>query len=146
MVLIDEHYDLAFKTDLLANPPLYSGEALISLDVAKDTSTIVLNLVDTLKITHIVVSASELKTESAVSVPISSMKYDKEQVCRTVPSWDAKPQERGTISLEGLPGGGLKGGAKAKVFIRFDSELRGTMMGYYKSEGDPDEDSGEKPM
>lgn len=54
-------------------------------------------------------------------------------------------QERATIDLAQLPGGGLQAGTQAKVWMRFEGELKGNMVGYYKSEGDAD-DAGNKPM
>lgn len=45
-----------------------------------------------------------------------------------------------------VPGGMLKKDAKdVKLFMRFEGELLGSMMGYYKSEGDLDEKTGKKP-
>jgi aminopeptidase 2 len=58
-----------------------------------------------------------------------------------------KDAERGVLDLSELPGGGLKEGSKGvKVWFRFESELGGSMMGYYKSIGDPDSQTGEKPV
>ena len=55
-------------------------------------------------------------------------------------------QERGTLDLTSLPAGGLKAGSKGvRFWMSFEAELGGTMGGYYKSEGDPNED-GTKTM
>lgn len=55
-------------------------------------------------------------------------------------------EERGLVDLKSLPGGGLKAGTKGvKVWFRFEAELSGNMMGYYKSEGDR-EVEGKKPL
>lgn len=126
------HYDLAFKTDLSSNPPTFSGEALISLDVTADSPSITFNLHPSLNVTHIGLQASELKTAATVQIPMSALSIDKDQ-------------ERGKVDLSSVPGGALKQGSKAKLFFRWEGELRGNMVGYYKSDGDPDE-SGKKPM
>jgi len=39
----------------------------------------------------------------------------------------------------------LRAGADAKLWVRFEAELTGSMAGYYKSEGDAGED-GKKPV
>jgi aminopeptidase 2 len=39
----------------------------------------------------------------------------------------------------------LREGADAKLWVRFEAELTGSMAGYYKSEGDAGED-GKKPV
>jgi aminopeptidase 2 len=44
-----------------------------------------------------------------------------------------------------VPGGKLAAGTKAKLFFRWEAELGGNMVGYYKSDGDAD-DNGKKPM
>ncbi|CAD6573132.1 MAG: Aminopeptidase 2 mitochondrial, partial [Tremellales sp. Tagirdzhanova-0007] len=128
-----KHYDLIFKTDLSSSPPQFSGEALITLDVHSDTPKLIFNLSSTLKISHIAIASSDLKTESSMVLSLSALSIDESQ-------------ERGTLDLTSLPSGGLKAGSKGvKVWMAFEAELAGTMTGYYKSEGDPD-DSGMKPV
>ena len=80
------------------------------------------------------ITTNDLKSQSALSIPTSSMKVDEEE-------------EVGVIDLSSLPGGGLKAGTKdAKIWMRFDSELLPNMIGYYRSDGDLDETTGKKPM
>lgn len=117
-----------------SSPPKYSGEALISLDVHSDINELVFNVYPSLEITHIAITSSDLKTKSAVVLDASTLSRDKDQ-------------ERGKLNLSTLPGGGLKAGSNGvKVFFRFEAELKGNMFGYYKSEGDLDEETGKKPM
>lgn len=133
-LLTFQHYDIAVKTDLLSSPPSFSGESIITLDVNSDTSTLVFNTHSSLKITHISIAANDLKTTSTLSIPVDQLVYDKDQ-------------ERGKINLDKLPGGGLKAGNKGvKVWMRFEGELQGNMVGYYKSEGSTDEETGKKQM
>jgi len=127
------HYDLAYKTDLSSSPPSFSGEALVHLDINSQTSKVTFNVHHSLNITHIAVSTSELKSTSNHVLDLAKLKIDKEK-------------ERGTIDLGELPGGGLKADSKAKIWFRFESELGGSMMGYYKSIGDPDSETGVKPV
>lgn len=99
-----------------------------------DTNTLTFNLHPTLKITHLSVSSADLKSSSAVQVPVDALKHDKEQ-------------ERCVVDLSSLPGGALRSGSKGvKLWTRFEAELGGSMAGYYKSEGDLDEETGKKPM
>ncbi|OWZ56597.1 aminopeptidase 2 [Cryptococcus neoformans] len=127
------HYDIVIKTDLLSSPPTFSGEALITLDVNSSTSELVFHLNKELSITNIAISTSDLKTTSSLVIPKEELKLDEEK-------------ERATISLDKLPGGGLKEGTKdVKVFFKFESELHASMFGYYRSEGDADE-NGKKPI
>jgi aminopeptidase 2 len=131
--LTSQHYDLVIKTDLHTSPPTFSGEALITLDVHSDISKIVFNLHKTLHISHMAISHSDLKSTNSIALPASELSFDDEQ-------------ERGILSLASLPGGELKGGVKdVKLFFKFDAELLPSMRGYYKSEGDADE-NGKKPM
>lgn len=125
------HYELAFKTDLEASSPTFSGEALISIDVLNDTKALVFNHHDALKVTHLAIASTELKTTAAVQLPIKAFSLDKEQ-------------ERGTIDLSSLPDGGLKAGSKVKLFMRWESDLGRNMVGYYESIGDEDK-NGKKP-
>jgi hypothetical protein len=128
-----QHYDLAFKTDLSTSPPTFSGEALIHLDIHESTSTLTFNVHHTLKITHIAITTSELKSTSTHVLDLSKLKIDKDK-------------ERGSVDLGELPGGWLKEGSKGKIWFRFESELSGNMMGYYKSVGDTDSETGIKPV
>lgn len=107
---------------------------MIHLDVLEDSKTLTFNLHPTLTITHLSVSTSDLKSSSAVQVPVDALKHDKEQ-------------ERCIVDLSSLPGGALRSGGKGvKLWTRFEAELGGSMAGYYKSEGDLDEETGKKPM
>jgi aminopeptidase 2 len=126
------HYDLAFKTDLSTSPPTFGGEGLISLDILADTKDITFNLHPSLKVTHIALQATELKTAATVQIPVSALTVDEDQ-------------ERGRVDLSNVPGGSLKQGSKVKLFLRWESELGGNMVGYYKSDGDKDE-AGNTPM
>jgi aminopeptidase 2 len=129
-----QHYDLAFKTDLSTSPPTFSGEALIHLDVHSQTPSLVFNVHHSLKITNIAISSSDLKTSSTHVLDISKLSIQE-------------GKERGVVDLTDLPGGGLKAGSKGvKVWFRFESELTGSMMGYYKSVGDEDAETGKKPV
>lgn len=130
--VVPTHYDLAFKTDLESSPPTFLGEALIDLDVRQDTKQIVFNLHPDLKVTNIGIKTLDQKTSTSVQIPVSALTFDKEQ-------------ERGKVDVSSLPGGGLKTGSKTQLFLRWEAELGNNMMGYYKSEGDPDE-NGKKPM
>ncbi|ODN83394.1 hypothetical protein L202_01538 [Cryptococcus amylolentus CBS 6039] len=128
-----KHYDLVVKTDLLSSPPTFSGELIVTLDVQENTSALVFHLDKELAVTHIAISTSDLKTTASLVIPKEQLKIDEEK-------------ERGTVPLDKLPGGGLKQGQKdVKVFFKFESELKSAMHGYYRSEGDADED-GKKPI
>lgn len=118
-----QHYALAIKTDLQALR--YYAEALIDLSIKADTSTLTFNIHPSVQVTHLAISSSELKSTSSVALSLSELSVDEEQ-------------ERGVIKLDKLPGGGLKAGGEAKLWIRFEAELGGSMAGYYKSEGDVD--------
>lgn len=129
-----QHYDIAVKTDLLSSPPTFSGESIVTLDVSSDTSTLVFNTHKSLKISHIAIATNDIKTSSTLVIPLDQLSYDEEQ-------------ERGKLDLSKLPGGGLKAGSKGvKVWMKFDAELQGNMVGYYKSEGSTDEETGKKQM
>lgn len=117
-----------------SSPPTFAGESIITLDVKTDTSTLVFNTHKSLKISHIVISTNDSKTTSTVSIPVDQLTLDEDQ-------------ERGKIDLSKLPGGGLKAGSKGvKVWMKFGGELLGNMVGYYKSEGSTDEETGKKQM
>lgn len=129
-----QHYDIAVKTDLISSPPTFSGESIITLDIENDTSTLVFNAHKSLKISHIAISTNDLKTSSTLVIPVDQLTLDEDQ-------------ERGKLNLSSLPGGGLKAGTKGvKVWMRFEGELQGNMVGYYKSEGSTDEETGKKQM
>jgi aminopeptidase 2 len=122
------------KTDLESSPPSFSGESLTHLDITSDITTLTFNLHPTLSVTHLAISSSDLKTTSSLVLPLTALSIDKDQ-------------ERGAVDLSSLPGGGLKAGMKGvKLWTRFEAELGGSMVGYYKSEGDLDESTGKKPM
>jgi aminopeptidase 2 len=122
------------KTDLSTTPPSYSGEVLVNLDVTTDITSLVFNLHPSLIVTHLAISSSDLKTMSSLVLPLSQLSVDEKQ-------------ERATVDLSSLPGGGLRAGGKGvKLFVRFEAELGVSMAGYYKSEGDPDETTGKKPV
>lgn len=116
------------------SPPTFSGEGLIELDVLEDTKTLTFNLHPTLNITHLAISSSDLKSSSAVQIPVDTLTHDKDQ-------------ERCIVDLSNLPNGSLRSGSKGvKLWTRFEAELGGSMAGYYKSEGDLSEETGKKPM
>lgn len=123
------HYQLAVKTDLAATPASFSAEAIIDLAVDETTSSIVFNLHPSLSVTHIALASGDLE---ATAIPTSALSVDAET-------------ERATLDL-GAVGGGLTAGVHgAKLFVRWEAELGGNMMGYYKSNGDADE-HGNRPM
>lgn len=128
--VVPRHYDLAFKTDL--DNQRFSGEALIDLDVAETSKNIVFNLEESCQITHISIGTTEAKSSAAVRIPLSALAHDKKQ-------------ERTTVDLAALPGGQVVGGSKIKLFVRWEAPLGDNMVGYYKSDGDADE-NGKKPM
>lgn len=130
--VVPTHYELAFKTDLESKPPSFLGEAMIDLDIKKDVKQIVFNLNPDLKVTNIAIKNLDQKTSTSLQIPLSALSVDKDQ-------------ERGKVDVSSLPGGGLTGGSKAKLFLRWEAELGDNMMGYYKSEGDADA-NGKKPM
>ena len=106
---------------------------MISLDVHSDTSELEFNLHPTLKLSHMVISSSDMKSTASQVLPSSTLSTNEEQ-------------ERAIINLASLPGGGLKRGSKdVKVWFRFGADLVGGMSGYYKSEGDVD-DEGKMPL
>lgn len=79
-------------------------------------------------------TSTDLKITSSHSISLDKL------------STDAK-QEKGIVDLGGIPGGGLKAGDNGvKVWFRFESILRGSMQGYYLSEGVKDEKTGKKPL
>ncbi len=118
------HYEVAILTDLAKDK--FSGEALIHLDVNQDTSNFVFNIHPDLKVTHVAVGSTEAKASAAVNIATSNLSIDKDQ-------------ERGTLSLKDLPGGGVKAGTKARLFVRWEAELGDNMVGYYRSEAEADE-------
>lgn len=128
------HYDVVVKTDLTSSPPAYSGEMLVTLDVHEDTHQLVFNVHEAVNITHIAASSSDLKTSSAVVLPLEALEKQPKTA-------------RGVLDLKSLPGGGFKAGTKgAQVWFRFESPLARDMMGYYLSEADVDEETGKKPV
>lgn len=130
--VVPTHYELAFKTDLESKPPSFLGEAMIDLDIKQDVKQVVFNLNPDLKVTNIGIKSLDQKTSTSIQLPMSALSVDKDQ-------------ERGKVDVSSLPGGGLKAGSKAKLFLRWEAELGDNMMGYYKSEGDADAD-GKKQM
>lgn len=92
------------------------------------------NLHKPLKVTHLALKSSDLKSTSSIVLPLEKLSVDE-------------AQQRGSVSLDHVPGGILKKGTEGvKLFFRFEGELSGDMIGYYKSEGDLDEKTGKKPM
>jgi len=83
-------------------------------------------------VTHLALQTSELKSTSSSALPLESLTFDEDR-------------ERATIDLKQAGGQGLREGADAKLWVRFEAELTGSMAGYYKSEGDAGED-GKKPV
>jgi aminopeptidase 2 len=121
---------LAFKTDLQALQ--FAGEALIDLQAKASTSQLVFHLSKNVTVTHLALHTSELKSTSSIALPLESLTLDEDQ-------------ERATIDLKQGGGQGLTAGAHAKLWVRFEADLTGSMAGYYKSEGEAGED-GKKPV
>lgn len=119
------HYDLAIQTDLAASPPSFSGAARIALNVLEDTSTVVFHLHPSLSVTHLAFGPANAETD----LPLSSISVNADN-------------ERATVDLSAV--GGPKAGSKASLFIRWEGKL-GSMMGYYRSDGDPDKE-GKRPL
>ncbi|KAJ7187123.1 leucyl aminopeptidase [Mycena filopes] len=106
------HYDLKFWTDLKLLE--FGGLATIDLDVLKETSAIVLNCSDTLKLGDATVHCASLGDNKVQSAQISIQ-----------PSL-------GRFTLNFL--NSLPAGSKAQVRIYYSAPLSGSMTGYYKSE------------
>ena len=121
---------MAFKTDLQSLR--FAGEALIDLSTRSSTSSLTFHLAKNVTITHIALQTAELKSTSTQSLPLDSLSFDEDK-------------ERITVDLKQIPGEGLKAGSEAKLWVRFESELTGSMAGYYRSEGETGED-GKKPV
>jgi aminopeptidase 2 len=102
------------------------------LTAKASTSQLVFHLSKNVTVTHLALHTSELKSTSSIALPLESLSFDHDQ-------------ERATIDLKQGSGQGLVAGADAKLWVRFESELTGSMAGYYKSEGDAGED-GKKPV
>lgn len=111
------HYELAIRTDLASSPPSFSGEVTISLEAVEDTKEVVFHAHPELKVSHVAL-------EGHGELALSSLSSDEEK-------------ER--VSVDVASAGGLKAGDKKKLFIRYEAELNGNMMGYYRSNSDPDE-------
>ncbi|GMK57699.1 hypothetical protein CspeluHIS016_0405330 [Cutaneotrichosporon spelunceum] len=110
------HYELAVRTDLAASPPSFEAEVAISLEVLEDTPSVVFHMHPSLAVTHLALNAGVTH-----ELPISALSTDADT-------------ERATVTLADP----LKTGS-AKLFIRYGAELNGNMMGYYRSNSDPDE-------
>lgn len=110
----------------------FAGEALIDLSTRSSTSSLTFHLAKNVIITHIALHTAELKSTSSLSLPLDSLSFDEDK-------------ERVTVDLKQVPGEGLKAGSEVKLWVRFESELTGSMLGYYRSEGDAD-DNGKKPV
>ncbi|CAK9784200.1 hypothetical protein CC85DRAFT_324940 [Cutaneotrichosporon oleaginosum] len=108
------HYELAVRTDLAALR--YEAEVIISLEVLEDTPTIVFHMHPSLSVTHLALNAG-----STQELALSALHTDADK-------------ERATVKLAEP----LKKGA-AKLAVRYEAELNGNMMGYYRSNSDPDE-------
>ncbi|KAL1406700.1 Aminopeptidase 2 mitochondrial [Vanrija albida] len=119
------HYDLAIQTDLAASPPSFSGAARISLDVLDDTTSVVFHLHPSLKVTDVRFGPAG----GAARLPLSAISVNAEN-------------ERATVDISSL--GGAKAGSKAQLLLKWQGKL-GSMMGYYRSDGDPDKD-GKRPL
>ncbi|KAI6039016.1 hypothetical protein EDC04DRAFT_2879735 [Pisolithus marmoratus] len=97
-----KHYDLTIRTDL--NRDVFEGVVKIDLEVRKQTSTIVLNVVD-LEISDVILRSSALKSEQS----------------DTARSLDPRSERA------------LPAASEATLSIAFTGKLAGSMMGYYKS-------------
>jgi aminopeptidase 2 len=105
---------------------------LIDITAKASTDSIVFHLDKNVNVTHLALHTSELKSTSSSALPLESLTFDEDR-------------ERATIDLKQAGGQGLRAGADAKLWVRFEAELTGSMAGYYKSEGDAGED-GKKPV
>ncbi|KAL1666450.1 hypothetical protein GGF50DRAFT_125608 [Schizophyllum commune] len=115
------HYDLAIQTDL--EEATYSGFVRISLNILKETTDIVLDSGEGLEI----LPASTLYLSSlSASQVASSQTFDAEN-------------ERLTLSfLTALPAN-----TKAVLTLRFHAPLTDSLMGYYLSTWEDEDDKGE---
>jgi len=120
------HYDVAIKTDLASSPPMFLGEAVISLTSETEASEITFNVDPSLKITHLAIAAG---SSGLTNFDVAAITVDEE--------WQ-------TATVDLAPIGGIKAG-EAKLFVRWEAELGGNMNGYYKSIGTADE-NGHRPM
>lgn len=105
---------------------------MIDLSARASTSSLTFHLAKNVTITHIALHTAELKSTSSLALPLDALSFDADK-------------ERVTVDLKQAPGEGLKAGSEAKLWVRFESELTGSMAGYYRSEGDAD-DNGKKPV
>jgi aminopeptidase 2 len=105
---------------------------LIDLSTRSSTSSLTFHLAQNVTITHIALQTAELKSTTSQSLPLDSLTFDEDK-------------ERVTVDLKQIPGEGLKAGSEAKLWVRFESELTGSMAGYYRSEGETGDD-GKKPV
>lgn len=78
------------------------------------------NLHPTLKVTHVSLSSTSLKSESFTPLPLSALELDGDK-------------ERATLAI---PETLTKGSQGVKVWMRWEAELGASMLGYYRSEGD----------
>lgn len=120
------HYELAIRTDLAASPPRFAGEVTISLEVLEDTKAVVFHMHPSLTATHLAIQVYG----KAHELPLSVLSVDEDK-------------ERVSVDVASM--GGLKTAGEAQLFVRWEGELNGNMMGYYRSNSDPDE-SGKRLM
>lgn len=116
--ILPKHYDLGIKTDL--QKLTFQGKVEIELDIVNNpssTNTITLNAAPQLQILNAVLSSSSLKTSS--SILASEITFDKKLERITVHFHDDAVK--------------LQAGQSYKLGLRFQGELEGSMMGYYKS-------------
>ncbi|KAF7333538.1 Aminopeptidase 1 [Mycena venus] len=105
------HYDLTFWTDLESLK--FGGFVTVDLDILEETSAIVLNCSDDLKLADASVHCATLDAGQLQSAQIVADK------------------ELGRASLN-FPAA-LPAGSKAQVKLSYSAMLRGSMNGYYKS-------------
>ena len=105
---------------------------MIDLSVKASTSSLTFHLAKNVSITHIALHTTELKSTSSLALSLDSLSFDEDK-------------ERITVDLAKAPGQGLTAGTEAKLWVRFEAELTGSMAGYYRSEGDAGDD-GKKPV
>ncbi|KAF7328714.1 Aminopeptidase 1 [Mycena venus] len=105
------HYDLTFWTDL--DSLKFGGFVTVDLDILEETSAIVLNCSDDLKLADASVHCATLDAGQLQSAQIVADK------------------ELGRASLN-FPAA-LPAGSKAQVKLSYSAMLRGSMNGYYKS-------------
>ncbi|CAE6412039.1 unnamed protein product, partial [Rhizoctonia solani] len=107
------HYDLTIQTDL--DSLIFKGFVSVDLDVLEETTNITFNSLNlVLHEDSLIVSSDAHKTEQAQAARLVDVDTKKERV---------------SVKLS-TP---LPKGSKAKLQIRYEAKLTGSMTGYYHS-------------